>query len=362
MGRFELPDCAALVRQVAMLENDMRSRARALDRDGAFPAADIDQLRRIGVLRAPVPFRLGGLGLGTAPEGAAGLLSLLRRLGQGNLSVGRLFEAHVNALRLIFRYGDEAVQRRAAADVVDGHLVGLWVTDPPDGGLRVGRDGTLHGSKQFCSGCGHVTRAVVTAADADDAIRLVYAWNEGGFTASPLPGSLAGMRAATTGQVSYDDATGTIFGHPGDYLREPDFSCGAWRTSAVTLGGIEALTEQLRVQLIERRRAGAPAQQSRVGQALIATETARLWMAEASLRAEAADAEPEDAIAYVGLARLAVERAALDVIELTHRSLGIEAFRVTNPVEQLCRDLSTYLRQPAGDEVLTAAAARVLVA
>ncbi len=340
----------------------MRSRARALDCAGSFPAADIDQLRMLGVLRAPTPARWGGLSLGTEPEGAVGLLSVLRLLGQGNLSVGRLFEAHVNALRLIFRYGDEAVQRRAVADVVDGHLFGLWVTDPPDGGLRVGTDGRLNGRKQFCSGCGHVTRAVVTAADADDTIRLVYALNEGGFTASPLPGSLAGMRAASTGQVSYDGATGTMFGHPGDYLREPDFSCGAWRTSAVTLGGIEALTEQLRLQLVERRRAGAPAQQSRVGLALIATETARLWMAEASLQAEAADTEPDAAIAYVGLARLAVERAALDVIELTHRSLGIEAFRVTNPVEQLCRDLSTYLRQPAGDEVLTGAAARVLVA
>ncbi len=361
MPSCALPRHAALLSQVEGLQSGMRSRARALDLAAKFPAEDMAALNSIGVLRAPIPVRLGGLGLGTEPEGAAGVLSLLRLLGKGNLSLGRLFEAHVNAIRLIIRYGDDAVRARAVADVAEGHLVGLWVTDPPDDGLHIAA-GVLDGRKQFCSGCGHVSRAVVTATDIHGEIRLVYAINESGFTATSLPGSLAGMRAATTGQVRFDQTPGLMFGQPGDYMREPDFSCGAWRTSAVTLGGIEALGEHLRTQLVGRGRASAPAQQTRVGQALIATETARLWMAEASLRAEAADAEPDAAIAYVGLARLAVERAALDIIELTHRSLGIEAFRLTNPVEQLCRDLSTYLRQPAGDAVLVDAAARVLVA
>ncbi|MEJ0019977.1 MAG: hypothetical protein WDN25_26190 [Acetobacteraceae bacterium] len=39
------------------------------------------------------------------------------------------------------------------------------------------------------------------------------------------------------------------------------------------------------------------------------------------------------------------------------RSLGLAAFGTGNPVERICRDLATYLRQPAPDEVLTSAAA-----
>ncbi len=358
----QFPTYASLLREVESLLSGMQDRASALDLAAEFPAADMSQLRIAGVLRACIPAPLGGLGLGTEPAGAAGLLAVLRLLGQANLSLGRLFEAHVNAMRLIFRYGDHTVQARAVQDVTEGHLFGLWVTDPPGSGLRAGPDGRLDGRKQFCSGCGHVTRAVVTANDVHGDIRLVYAINETGFTASPLRGGLSGMRAATTGQVGYRQSPGIVFGQPGDYLREPDFSCGAWRTSAVTLGGIEALSEQLRSQLVARGRADAPAQQARVGQAMIATETARLWMVEASAQAEAEEPETGAAIAYVGMARLAVERAALDVIELTHRSLGVEAFRVSNPVERLCRDLATYLRQPAGDAVLTDAAARVLVA
>ncbi len=352
---------ALLLSRVEALLPAMQQRAMALDAAATFPLDDLDALRSAGALSAPVSRRHGGLGLGTEPAAADAAFGLFRLLGRGNLAVGRLVEAHVNALRLVVRWGDDAMQVRAAGDCAEGHLFGLWVTDPPGGGLRVQQDGLLQGAKQFCSGAGHVTRAVVTALDAAGETRLVYADTGAGVSTSPLPGSLAGMRAATTGQVRYDAAAGVVFGTGGDYLREPDFSCGAWRTSAVTLGGVEALADQLRRQLVARGRAADPHQQARVGQVLIATETARLWMAEAAARAEAADAGAA-AIPYVGLARLAVERAALDVIELTQRSLGVAALMRGNPVELLCRDLATYLRQPAADMVLTEAAAQALLA
>ena len=339
----------------------MQARAAALDLTGSFPAADIAELHDSGALAAPIPIALGGSGLGTEPAGVAAALGLMRAIGRGNLAVGRLFEAHVNALRLVFRFGDAALRQQAAQDVREGHLIGLWVTDPAEGSLVLRPGGVLHGAKQFCSGAGHVLRAVVTATEASGDIRLAYVANAAGFSAAPLASSLSGMRAATTGQVRYDQVSAAVFGQAGDYMREPDFSCGAWRTSAVTLGGIEAVTDLLCAQLVARGRAEDPHQQARVGQALLATETARLWMAEAAERAETA-ADPADAVAYVGLARLAVERAARDVMELARRSLGVAATMRDNPVERICRDLTTYLCQPAGDMVLTEAAARVLAA
>ena len=60
----------------------------------------------------------------------------------------------------------------------------------------------------------------------------------------------------------------------------------------------------------------------------------------------------------VNLARIAVERAALDVITLVQRSLGLSALHgVAIRPSALMRDLATYLRQPAPDETLTEAAA-----
>ncbi len=350
---------SALIARLSAHLPTMQGRAAALDEAARFPAEDIADLRAIGVLAAPVPLRLGGQGLGTEPHAAGATLELFRALGRGNLALGRLVEAHVNALRLMFRYGDEALCHSAAEDAAAGHLIALWVTDPPGGGLHAGRESTIIGAKQFCSGAGHVTRAVVTVEDAGET-RLAYAWLDKGVTMRPLPGGLSGMRAATTGQATFDGVRAHLFGAPGDYLREPDFSCGAWRTSAATLGGLEALVDQFGQQLLARGREADPHQQARFGHALIAIETARLWMAQAASRAEDPDAEPADTVAYVGLARLAVERACLDVIEAVQRSLGVAALLRGNPVERLCRDLTTYLRQPAADMVLTEAAAIAL--
>ena len=349
----------SLLDRLADLVPAMHARAPALDAAAVFPDDDIAELAATGLLQAPFPVEAGGLGLGATPDGAAGLLAVLRSLGLGNMALGRLFEAHVNAVRLLVRYGDATVIDEAVFDAESGRLIGLWVTDPPGGGLFVEPNGALRGAKQFCSGAGHVSRAVVTAVDEAGQVRLAYAQLEAGVTTTPLPGSLAGMRAAATGQATFDGAAGLLFGVAGDYLREPDFSCGAWRTAAVTLGGLHALVEQYRCQLAGRGRSSDPHQQARFGHALIAAETARLWLAQAADLAEAADAGPA-AIAYVGLARLAVERSCLDVIELAQRSLGVAALQRGNPVERLCRDLATYLRQPAADMVLTEAAALAL--
>jgi alkylation response protein AidB-like acyl-CoA dehydrogenase len=300
------------------------------------------------------------LGWGTEPDGAVGALALLRLLGQGNLAVGRVFEAHVNAIRLIARYGAAQDVTMAAAAAAAGSLFALWVTDPPDAGLTLLPGGILRGRKQFCSGAGHVSHAVMTAQDLDGRVRLVVATLDRNVTVTKLAGGMQGMRAATTGQVHFASVDATPFGAPGDYLREPDFSTGAWRTSAVTLGGLDALLGEAARQLRARGRLDDPHQQARMGQALIAGETARLWMQSAAPRAEAADAAPADAIAYVNFARLAVERACLDAIALVQRCLGVAAFIRPNPVERLCRDLATYLRQPAPDMVLTEAAAHMM--
>lgn len=361
------PDGAGtLLDDLARLVPDMQARAATLDAHAAFPDEDVAALHRFGLLAAPLPGALGGLGLGTEPAGAAALLAVLRLLGHGNLSVGRVFEAHVNALRLFVRYGTAEQAERVARDARDGHLFGLWVTDRPGDPLAL-RDGRLWGGKSPCSGAGHCTRALLTADDGDGT-RMVLAALDGTEEVTPLSDALHGMRASATGAVRFAGTPADAVGRPGDYLREPDFSAGAWRTSAVTLGGMDALLDAVRDGLLARGHEGLPLQQERYGLALIARETARLWMERAAELAEAEDAPerapgvppPADRVAYVNLARIAVETACLDLLRHVQRSLGLAAFVRPNPVERLSRDLGTYLRQPAPDLVLTEAAAHLL--
>ena len=340
-----------------------RRAALELDRNAAFPAQEVNQLRQLGALAAPVPVALGGLGTGTEPEGALPLMQVLRLIGRGSLSLGRLYEAHVNALHLIFRYGTAVQASRAANDALEGHLFALWVTDAPDAPLFLDDLFLLRGAKFPCSGAGYATRALVTARRPSGEARMLVISLRPGEHAEPSAWDAHGMRATASGRVTLDGLRtdpASLIGIAGDYLREPDFSAGAWRTSAVTLGGLEALVDELRRHLVARSRESDPHQLTRVGEALIAQETAHLWVRSAAQLAEASDADASDIACAVNLARIAVEKACLDAIRIVQRALGLSGFRRGELTELLYRDLSIYLRQPAPDEALTEAAAHFM--
>ncbi|HEY4250809.1 MAG TPA: acyl-CoA dehydrogenase family protein [Roseomonas sp.] len=328
----------------------LEAEAAATDRDGGFPADGIATLHRLGILAAPPPDR-----------GAEPLAMILRLLGRANLSLGRLFEGHVNALRLIRTYGHADQYRRCAEDARDGCLFAVWNTDDREAPLRL-RDGMLRGRKVLCSGAGHVARALVTARDAPDAApQMLLLPLSPGERADTTGWDALGMRGSISGSVDFSGLPieGHHIGGPGDYERQPEFTAGAWRFAAVQCGGIEALLGALRAHHRRTGRGGDPHQAARLGQAAIAAETARLWVEAAARRAGEGAA---DAASYTNLARTAVERAALDMLELAQRSIGLAGFMAGHPLERVSRDLMTYLRQPAPDAALVAAAAHVLAA
>ena len=349
-----------LVGAIEALVPLLRDEAAICDEAPAFPARSIAALRAAGALLAPMPGADGGLGFGTEPGGVAGLVAVLGVLGRGSIAVGRLYEGHVNALKLIALYGGADQRRRAAADAAAGHLFAIWNTEPPPG-LRLNRGDVLAGGKIVCSGAGYVTRPLVTARRPDEPEQMLVLRLAPGERV--VPGSatrLHGVRAAVTASMSLDDLAvepDSLIGAPGDYLRQPEFSAGAWRGSAVALGGLDSLVALAGEQLVARRRAEAPLQLARLGEALVAAGTARLWTTRAAEAAELGQLDAEEVAATVNLARIAVEAAALDAMRLVTRSLGLAGLVAPNPVERILRDLATYLRQPAPDETLTEAAA-----
>ena len=319
------------------------------DDETGFPDRSLQSLREMGVMAAPLPFAAGGLGLGAVEEGASTAL-FLRLLGRGSVALGRLIEGHVNALRLVWLYGDEGVRAAAAADARAGHLFGIWVTEM-ERPLRIGADGVLEGGKNYCSGAGRVTRPLVTAAPGEGPPVMVLARLTGEERVGTAR-TMSGVKGARTADMELSGVSGTVVGAAGDYLRQPEFSAGAWRGSAVALGALEALVEMAVAQLRGRGRHTNPHQAARIGRMLIAAETARLWVERAC---EGDGIEDAERAALVNLARIAVETACLDALVLVQRSLGLAAF-VAGPVERMGRDLATYLRQPAPDETLTEAA------
>jgi len=351
----------ALLQEVAGLLPDIAAHAAALDETPAFPREDFAVLTTAGLLTATLPEAHRGLDFGIGEQGADHLRRLLTLLGEASMPLARLYEAHVNALQLAFRYGSAALRARCAADAAAGHLFALWVTDPPGGALRLReRDEalTLEGAKSFCSGAGAASRALITAATESGFQMLIVPLGQARVLPSGV--KLAGMRAAVTGSVDFTGISvsrADFLGAEGDYLREPVFSAGAWRGSAGAFGGLTALIKLHRAELRARERHGDPHQRARFGQLLIAHETARLWLERAARRACLEDGPAAEITAYVNLARIAIETACLDAMRLTQRGLGLGAFMSGHPAERICRDLAVFLRQPAPDETLEKAAA-----
>jgi alkylation response protein AidB-like acyl-CoA dehydrogenase len=351
-----------LQRSARAVAEEAFARAGGYDEDGAYPAADVAALHESGLLTAVLPVKCGGAGL----RGLS-LSEILRSIGSGSLPLGRLFEGHVNALELVLRYGNSQRVALVAEEVRAGKLYGVWNTDDADGLRLIHRHGRswLEGRKILASGAGHIERPLVTATD-ENGRRLIVLPKLRALDRADLSGWTAqGMRASATGTV---DFTGTeiapleIVGSEGDYERQPWFSAGAWRFAAVHLGGMERLFDLLRRHLQDTNRGQDPHQAARLGRAAVAIETARLWVAQAASVAEAplGSRAPEQLVAYVNLARLGVEAAALELMQLAQRSVGLHAFLRPNPMERISRDLATYLRQPGPDRALTDAATWIL--
>jgi alkylation response protein AidB-like acyl-CoA dehydrogenase len=350
-------DSAALI---GILSGEQALSYRAAPDSDQFPEDMMDLLRRSGFLAAPLLRSEGGLGWGTENRGIIPLCAALQVLGSRSLPVGRIYEAHVNALALVMRYGSSQVRATASAAVRRGNLFALWVA-PSAHRVKVFRSGSvlrLSGRKAFCTAAGFAASVVITAQNEDDLEQMIIIDASLANVEPDSVTALHGMRSTSTKAVAFDcEVTPEQFvGKPGDYVREPDFSVGAWRTSAVTVGGLQALVDETIRQLQARDRHTDPHQAARIGQMLMKFHTAAMWVRSAAERSMSDRDEPQHLTAYVNLTRLAVEQACLEVVPLVQRSLGLSSLMVGNPVESLMRDLATYLRQPAGDEALTEAA------
>ncbi len=294
--------------------------------------------------------------------GRAAEMRLLQAAGYRDLAYGRLYEGHVNALQLIARCGTAAQRDALERDVRRGRLFGVWNTEPPDGvrvaavtaeGLRLG------GRKTFCSGAGRVGGALITAQTAAGKPQLVLIDME--REKPPIDRSFwqpFGMEASDSYAVDFSGVLVTpqeTIGAPDDYGRSPWFSAGAARFVAVQTGGVERIVAEYAAWLRAGQRSEDPLAVARLGSCTVAAGTARAWTDACTSAWAAYDgralAAPE-LLVTVDAARVAVERAALDVAEAVERGVGARGLLEPAPFSRLIRDLRMYLRQPAPDQAL----------
>jgi alkylation response protein AidB-like acyl-CoA dehydrogenase len=320
--------------------------------DEAFPADRITALHRAGAGAAFVDM--------TGDAAVTGLRDALRQVGGADLSLGRVFEGHVNAVQIVHAYGDATQRAALAADIADGRTFGVWNTEPAPGMTVeiVGDKARLVGAKSFATGAGHIDRALITARDADGAKRLVLVDIAGATGRVDNSGwRVRGMRGTASGVFDFTGmrvGSAALIGGAGDYEREPRFSAGAWRFTAVQLGAIEALVRHWRDHLAMTGKGGDPIQRARFAAAVVATRSAGQWVAQA---AQAAETEAPGAIPLVLMTRGVVEEAGLLAMEGAARAVGTASFFDQSRIDRITRDLGLYLRQPVPDQARDRAAA-----
>ncbi len=332
------------------------------DAEEAFPARAFELIADAGLLYAPLSRALRGAGLDGGATTRLALLTLLKEIGRGDLSVGRLYEGHVNALQLIQTFGRPEQVSRWAEDACERQaLFAVWNTEAGDGVKLTPSGGgryRLEGAKTFASGAGHVQRPIVTGVLPDGGWQMVVVpADEVSVAVDRSWWRPIGMQASASYKIDFSGVevgSDCLLGEPGDYFLQPWFSGGAIRFAAVQLGGAEALLNETRRYLQSMERTGDPYQQARIAEGAIALESGSLWLQGA---AEVVDIGPGRSstgevnrmVNYANMTRLAIETICMNVIRLAERAVGARGLLQPSPIERIIRDLTLYLRQPAPD-------------
>jgi len=328
-----------------------------IDRTDSRPPSSREAFSRAELARAKYD------GRGIFVEGRRSELEALRQMGARDPSLGRLYEGHLNAVLLVALYGTDVQRRAAARDARAGCLFGVWNTQANEP-VRVSqkpRRFVLSGAKTWCSGADSVTRALITAQTHDGSIQMcLVPMDRARATVDDSAWRPLGMEASNSFRVDFSGVEleeGDLIGSPGDYERSPWFLGGALRFAAVHAGIVERLAAETYAFLVATGRKDDAMQLARAGELRIATAGARNWIDAGEAAWLAFDSDPSErnaatVVAQADMARLAIERAGLDALELAVRSVGARGLLEPLPFAGLVRDLTMYLRQPAPDATL----------
>jgi alkylation response protein AidB-like acyl-CoA dehydrogenase len=261
--------------------------------------------------------------------------ALLARDAYDDLVLGRLVEAHADAVAIITELG-------GADQIQPGQRWGVWAAGPANK-LRATRSDSgwqLEGEKHWCSGATLVSHALVDAATQDGQRLFAVRLSTPGVRVQPVSWAGPGMSRSDTRAVSFEGAVATAIGDPGDYLDRRGFWAGAIGVAACWHGGTVRIAEAL----FEAARTSTDAHlMSHLG----ATQTA-LFENRSVLAAAASqlDSETGDALAVLARSvRTTVEQNATEVIDRVGRALGPRPLAHDRLHAETVADLTVYIRQ-----------------
>jgi alkylation response protein AidB-like acyl-CoA dehydrogenase len=351
------PAGARLVALAESLAAELAKRAALHDRDGSFPHASVDALKRARYFVAPVPVEHGGLGVTSVHD----VIVASSRLARGDASVAIGVNMHLVLLLNIVRRFEDAVaagnDRRVAAlgaslaaIARDGVVMaaaiselGQDLTRPGTTAERTASGWRIDGRKAFCtmSPAATVLFTAVTFTDRDGVERYGYAQ-----VPANAPGveihddwDALGMRASGSHSVSFTAVElpeaalrGGFPAGDADGYMERNLVAGLFHASA-SLGIAEAAGAAFSPR-------GEPDARTRT---LLAENVIELAAARATLSRAAAlvdDHEPDRALfAETQAAKAFVNEAAARIVDRALALSGGAGYRNGHPLARAYRDV-----------------------
>jgi alkylation response protein AidB-like acyl-CoA dehydrogenase len=356
-------DVAALA---AMLADEFRGSAAALDQTGQFPVHNYERMREVGYLSAAVPVELGGLGAGLA-EMARAQQALARGCAATALAVN-MHQFQVGFAADVWRATAAApiaklLGRIAAEGIVLGStgaeaiVPGAWTTPTTaqreDGGYRIS------GHKYFCSQAPGMDFVRVNALDTEtgdvlvctvpahaEGVRVVETWDTAGMRATAshdlvlenvfVPEAAIGARLPAAGPMQHPALAGAV----------------VWflaLTASVYLGiAEEARAEGLRAvgTGINSSFRAAPLTDLLIGQMEAAYATAQAVRDQLVGQLDADRSDAQVALARVLVCKDVVITHAASVVDRAVELAGGRAYFRKSPLERLVRDMGAAQFHP----------------
>lgn len=371
-SQFNKSKLSELVKSSQLIVEESLAEASETDSVKSFPEKTLVKLKSAKLLSASIPEKFGGYNLGLIPGTTLAMLTILKNIGKGNLVMGRVLEGHINAQILIDQFGSEKQKKLFAEDAIAGKLFGVWNTQAADGTslLKIEKDiYQLIGSKTFATGTDYVTRPIVTAARKDGSWQMcVVPLDEVAVKVDASWWNPMGMQSSRSFKMTFLKTKIqkiNLLGKAGEYYQQPGFSGGAVRFAAIQLGAADQLLDETKKYLVSLNRTQDPFQKMRLGQMAIAVESGNQWIIGASSRMDRYMKQPtkieaESFVIYANMMRTAIEQICTEVMNLCQKCVGARGLNKPYHFERIIRDLSTYLRQPAPDQVLADVGSYVL--
>ena len=262
--------------------------------------------------------------------------AVLAAVSRESLTVGRVLEAHSDALAILAEAGEPAPDGTwgvFAAEAAPHRL------EARDHGGRV----TLHGVKPWCSLAEQLDAALITAHVGSDRQLFRVPLRHSSVMFEPAEGWVArGLRTVTSAAIHLDGTPAVPVGPPGWYLVRPGFAWGGMGVAACWHGGAAGLQATLVARSAERSGELSALHVGLVESALHGSESV---LARAAALIDDGKAEGPDGADLALRVRAVVADAAERALRQVGHALGPAPLAFDEEHARRVADLELYLRQ-----------------